>query len=197
MANFGPAVLTAQISTGNPLTTVDLFDATKINNNAQNDLGIAYYHKAGVTAANPYGYWQKLRYVRYNSATNPAVLARPAVVYWTDEFKTTVSGTQADGFTGTSDDAAGILLPNSTSISTLTAALLNGNFVWICVGGFVPGVNAPASTAVGDWLYGTSGNWTLFRIAYHVGTVTPDKYVAHARSAVASNAADMDIVLES
>src|SRR5579859_5240307 len=106
---FG-AIQTAQITTGNPATVLDKFDSTQLNNNAKNPLGASYYDIGGVAASTPAGFWAKYRYVRYNSPTNPAVIARPAIVYWTDKFKTTVSSTLADGFTATSADVAGILL---------------------------------------------------------------------------------------
>ena len=197
MANFGPAVLTAQISSGDPRTTVDLFDSTKPNNNAQNELATAYYYKAGVSASNPAGYWQKLRYVRFNAANNAATVTGPAVVYWTDEFRTTVSGNASDGFTGTPADSAGILLVcnNATiGISGLTNAKLNTNFVWICVGGLVPSVVCPNSTAVGDYLTGGSGNFTLGRQASGNNATNAD--VAIAMTANNANFCDALVILE-
>lgn len=197
MANFGPAVQTAQISSGDPRTTLDLYDATKPANDAQNELGEAYYYKAGVSASNPYGYWQKLRYVRFNAANNAAVVTGPAAVYWTDEARTTVSGNSSDGFTGTLADVAGILLTcNNATIgrSGLNNSTLNGNFVWICVGGLVPSCVVPNSTAVGDWLIGLAGNFSMNRIA--AGNASTYPAVGFAQSNNNSNFADVLVTLE-
>lgn len=197
MANFGPAVLTAQISSGDPRTTIDAYDTTKANNNAQNELAEAYYYKAGVSASNPAGYWQKLRYVRFNAANNAATVTGPAVVYWTDEARTTVSGNASDGFTVTAADSAGILLVcnnSSIGISGLTNTKLNGNYVWICVGGLVPSVVCANSTAVGDYLTGGSGNFSLGRIAS--GGNATNAVVGIAMSNNNSNFCDVLVTLE-
>lgn len=197
MANFGPAVQTGQISTGDPRTTIDAYNSSLPNNGAQNELAEAYYYKAGVSASNPAGYWQKLRYVRFNAANNGAVLTVPAPVYWTDEARTTVSGNTSDGFTGTLADVAGILLIcNNSTIgkSGFNNTQLNGNFVWICVGGLVPSATCPNSQAVGDYLIGASGNFTTGRIASG-GNLT-NAVIGIAMSANNANTADVLVTLE-
>lgn len=157
MAQFGPSDQTIQISSGNVRTTLDKFDATQLNNNAQNTLGSAYWDST-VSAAFPNGLAVKYRYVRYNSAANPAVQAAPAAVYWTDQTMTTVTGKLSEAW-GSSSAFAGLLMPNSTDFVGLTAAILNGNFVWIATAGIVLGV-VSAAAAAGDQLLATQADWT-------------------------------------
>jgi hypothetical protein len=142
-------------------------------------------------AANGQGAPLVLRYVRYNSTANPAPLAYPAAVYWTDETFTTVTGVFSEGnpaATGNLNSLAGVLLVNSTTVSGLTATLLNGNYVWIATSGFVKGVAVPASTAIGDSLTGTSGNFLLARTAS--GTAPISKRILQALTAVSATVAD-------
>lgn len=192
MAYYGE-VFTPQISTGNVLTTVDLRDTTKPNNGATNPLG-AKFRSNVVSAANPNGFPVAYRYVRYNSATNAAVVAFPGVVFWTDATRTTVTSTLSEAYTGTINMIAGYLLPNSASITTLTAAILNGNFVWMQVAGFLAGAASVGSTAVGDALIGAN-TWLPGRTA--AGTAPLNRVLAWAGTAIASSKSDVDIVIES
>lgn len=175
------------IFTGNLYTSLDTYASTvstqpptntpSYPNGAYNPPGAPFLLAQGASegpAIIPYtgkGWGAPLivRYVRYNSTANPTPLTTPgAPVYWTDETFTTVSGVFSEGNpagTGNINSFAGIMLLNSTSLSSLTAATLNGNWIWIVTGGFVPQIAVPASTAVGDALIGAAGNFTLGRVA--------------------------------
>lgn len=196
------------INTGNPYTNIDPYIASASStqqviqsnqppypNGAYNTLGQAYLAPVvpgALSTAKGQGAPLVLRYVRYNSTANPAVLGAPAAVYWTDETFTTVTGVFSEGYpaaTGNLNSLAGLLLVNSTSISGLTAAALNGNFVWIAVSGFVPGATVPASTAIGDSLTGVSGNFLLFRTAS--GTAPISKRIIQSLGAVTAGVADV------
>jgi len=76
----------------------------------------------------------------------------------------------------------------------LTNTKLNTNFVWICVGGLVPSCVVPNSTAVGDYLIGASGNFTMGRIAS--GGNQTNAVVGIAMSNNNSNFADVLVTLE-
>src|SRR5262249_43364743 len=114
----------AKISSGSVFTTVDTFDSTKMNNNAQNPLGAIYYippaTESGSALLTATGVASGLfvKYVRYSSTANPATVAGPAPVYWTDETFTVVTGVFSEGLvaaTGSANSAAGWLLPNTTA----------------------------------------------------------------------------------
>jgi hypothetical protein len=195
------------VNSGNVFTNIDPYIASASStqqviqqnqppypNGAYNTLGQAYLlpvNPAALSTAKGQGAPLVVRYVRYNSTANPAPGAAPGVVYWTDETFTTVTGVFSEGnpaATGNLNSAAGILLPNSTSISGLTAAQLNSNFVFIAVSGFVAGVAVPAATAIGDSLTGVAGNFLLFRTAS--GTAPISKRIAQALTAVSGGVAD-------
>jgi hypothetical protein len=121
-----------------------------------------------LATATGYGAWLTVKYVRYNSTANPAIPAGPAIVYYTDETFTTVSGVFTEGNiagTGSSASIAGLLLPNTGTVTGIglgtgvTAALLNGNFCFIAVQGFVPSCYLSAGTQ-GSALSGVAGNFT-------------------------------------
>jgi hypothetical protein len=200
MAIFGPSNQNATITTGNFRTTVDLFTATQpgtypLPNGQKNPLGTSYYD-ATVSLAFPSGLGAKYRYVRYNSTANPALLAAPAPVYWTDNTFTTVTGVLSESLGGAAgiNNVAGYLMPNTGDLTTLTAAILNGNFVWICVGGLVLNAIVPASTAVGDAIIGATGNFTNARVA--ANTAPTNKVLAWAEAAVAAGVANVMVAVE-
>jgi hypothetical protein len=202
----------AVINTGNPYTNIDPYIASATSsqqviqsnqppypNGAYNTLGQAYLSPVvpGVLSTTKgQGAPLVLRYVRYNSTTAAACLAGPAAVYWTDETFTTVSGTFSEGLpaaTGNLNSLAGVLLVNTTSYpGSLTGAqlttALNGKYVWIATSGFVPGVEVPASTAIGDSLTGVSGSFLLFRTAS--GTAPISKRILQALTAVSGGLSD-------
>jgi hypothetical protein len=206
MAQFGPSIQTATISTGNVRTTIDTYNGSSFGSypepyGAKNPLGAAYYDNPTSTA-NSYGTGTKYRYVRYNSASNPTPtgVTGPFPVYWTDATFTTVTPVVSEAIFNGPNAIAGLAMPNLTSLSQYTAAqlatALNGNYIWIAVGGYVSGIWAPASTAVGDQLIGVAAStFNLARVA--AGTAPTSRCVAYATTAVATNLCNGLLVLES
>ena len=127
----------------------------------------------GLATAAGYGCYTTYKYVRYSSTANPTMVAGPAPVYYTDETFTTVSGVYSEGLNSGVNACAGFMLPNTGSVagvglgSGVTAALLNGNYVWIAVEGFVP--SCYLSTGAADnAIVGASGN---FAVAVATGVI--------------------------
>lgn len=199
MAQFGPSIQTATISTGNFQTTIDAYNASSFAAypepyGARNPLGASYYDNPG-SNSNPYGTYTKYRYVRYNSTANPALTAvtGPFIVYWTDATFTTVSPVSTESLTGGLNLIAGLAMPNVTALTTLTASGLNGNYCWIAVGGYVSGVYiAAAAVTAGLVLSGSATNFTP-GIVPAAGTVP----FAVATTAAASNLCNVKLLLES
>jgi len=196
------------ITTGNLYTAIDTYASTIATqpptnvpsnpNGAQNPIGAAFLLAPGafegtptLYGANGWGAPLIVRYVRYNSTTNAALLAYPAPVYWTDETYTTVTGTFSEGnpaATGNLNSLAGWLLPNFTALGKTGAAsatALNGNFCFIATKGFLPAAAVVASVAVGDAVIGASGNFTAARVAS--GTAPTTRFFATALTAVTAN----------
>lgn len=179
--------------------TADPFNAALVNNGAQNPVGSLYFQPApsmggtlAVTSTTGYcsGLWMK--YVLYKSTANPAMVAGPAPVYYTDETFSTVSGVFSEGnpaATGNSSSLAGFLLPNTGAIAgigvgtAVTAAILNnggnGSYVWIGLMGFIPSAFVGA-LAVGNPVSGVAGNWTL---ALTTGVLRVGGYITSTPSA--------------
>jgi hypothetical protein len=171
-------------------------------NGAKNALGTLYtapppaQSQGGttvLTTAAGYGCWTTYRYVRYVSTANPAMVAGPAPVYYTDETFTIVSGVFSEGIvaaTGSANSIAGFLLPNTGSVagvglgSGVSATLLNNNYVWIAVEGFVPSCYLAAG-AQSNSIMGASGNFTT---AVTTGVNRPAGIVV---GAVTSNIGDV------
>jgi len=123
--------------------------------------GQRYFSLVNATAANPYGAPAIYELVYYKSTAQPAPVAAPAPVWWTDETFTTVTGVYSESFGGLSQMAAGYLMPNTTDLTGLTAALLQGALLLIQVAGLLPGGYAPTTTpGAGNWITGSAGNWT-------------------------------------
>lgn len=175
-----------QVSTGNVRTTVDVFDATKVNNGQANQLGASYLDP--VTGC-------KYRYVQFKATATPAIQATPAAVWWVDAAKTQVTPTKSEAYAASPSFAAGLLMPNSTDVTGLTTAKLQNNFVFIAVAGVVAGV-ASAAAAAGDKLMATQTDWTTTggfgKVAN--GAAATDKVVAYAKAASADA---VDVVVES
>lgn len=174
-----------RITTGNFQTTLD--------NTAQNPLGCIYappVNAGAITTAPGTGAQPVVKYVYYNSTSNPAVVASPAPVYYKDETFTVVTGNAAEAFVTTLGCMiAGYLLPNSTAYSGLTAAILNQSYCWIQIGGFLAGAYAPTTTpGAGDLVVGlTTGNWA----SEGVSAATANGLLGRQLTAVVSNACDV------
>lgn len=181
------------VSTGSVFTTIDTYNTALLNNGAQNVPGATYLEPLNParvgTAANGSGLQRYVKYVRYNPTASQAILTGPAPVYWKDETFTTVTGLLSESFLGVSNGFAGWLLYNTTTLSTATAAQINGNFCFICVGGFISGAISVAATAVGDALWGTTGAFTVNRTA--AGTAPVNRVAGWALTAVATGLSDI------
>jgi hypothetical protein len=105
--------------------------------------------QGGLTLPTTHGYGSFLtvKYLQYKSTANPAMVTGPAPVYYTDETFSTVTGRYSEGnpaSTGEVCSVAGWLLPNTGTVTGIglgtgvSAALLNGNYVFVAVEGFVP-----------------------------------------------------------
>ncbi len=123
-------------------------------------LGQRYFGVTNTSAANAFGAPAIFMLVQYKSTANPAPVAAPAPVYWTDNTFTVVSGVESEGIV-TPQGIAGYLMPNTTDISGLTATQLNGSLCLIQVAGYLKGAYGPTagSPGAGVWIVGTSGNW--------------------------------------
>lgn len=176
MAQFGASIQTAQVTTGNFQTTVDPYVtgyAGYPNNPGERAIpGAAYYDSTG-TNSNPWGAPGKYRYVRYydSAATVLTNLTAPAPCYWTDATFTTVTPIYSQATWGI-NALAGLIMPNTTAIPGLVVSgattgqtNLNGNWIWICVGGYVSGVKGVGSTAAGDAIIGSTTAFAPGRVA--------------------------------
>jgi hypothetical protein len=206
MILLGPGS-TPRVTTGNVRTTYDLFTPSPLAatpgatpnpfNGLACPLGTTILDQggpdsvSGTTTQLPVGTGgvggqvAVYKYVLYKSTTNPAVVAAPGCVYYTDETGLVVSGSPADGFiaattAGSASDIAGVMMLNSTDLTTLTATLLNnggnGSGIWVCIGGFVKAMWCLTAGVAGDYVYGTTKT---------VGTAWVSGRVAAAGAAVA------------
>lgn len=173
MAIFGVSNQLLQIDTGS--TRTYLFNKSQSPIQVYAGLGDSqvpgqrYFGAANPSAANPFGAPGIFMLVYYQSTANPAPSAYPAPVYWTDNTYTTVTGVESESLLGL-NGIAGYMMLNTTSLTTLTATLLNGTAanpsqVIMQVGGYLVGGVAPGSTVAGDWIIGATGNWTPARVA--------------------------------
>jgi len=182
-------------SDGNAYNSIGTYVSTLPNQGAvvQPGIGCKLPISPALSTVNGQGAPLCLRYVRYNSTANPSIGAAPGPVYWTDETFTTVSGVSTESVGGV-NMIAGCLLINTTNYpgsytGANLAKALNGNWCWIAVAGFVPGVTSPAAVVAGDTLIGAATNFALARIPQ--GTQLTNTLFARALSTVASNVADM------
>lgn len=196
MAQFGASIQTAQISSGNFRTTIDIyvsgFAGYPNNPGARNQVGAAYYDSTGsftgVTTASPYGNMfgppGKFRYVRYFSTSNPALtnLTSPSPVYWNDTTYTSVTPVSSESVTGGINAVAGYLMPNTTDIAGLTNTGLQNNFVWIQVGGYLPGAKGITAAAADDAIIGSATTFAPARVA--AGTAPTNRIIGWSQSAL-------------
>lgn len=211
MAQFGASIQTAQVTSGNFQTTVDPYVsgyAGYPNNPGERAIpGAAYYDSTG-TYSNPWGVPGKYRYVRYYDSANSGAgtaltnLTAPAPCYWTDNTFTTVTPiySQSWGING----LAGLIMPNTTAITGLVVSAattgqtnLNGNYIWICVGGFVSSVVGISGIGAGDAIIGSTGAFTPGKIS--AGTQFTYRVLGFATNAVSTSPylVNMLVTLES
>lgn len=177
-----------RISTGNLFTALD--------NNPLNPVGAIYAPPPNQSLAQSTvggGAPPVVKYVQYKSTTQPTPQAAPAPVYYTDESFTTVSGNAAEAFFTTGGACvAGYLLPNTTSVSTLTAAILQSCYCFIQIGGLLKGAYAPTTTTgagTGSYITGlTTGNNTSL---VNTTIAASSRVLGIQWSAIASSACDV------
>ena len=193
-------------TTGNLYTSIDTYLAATVaeNNGATCPLGTRYTYPLG-TQLSPtagFGYVSSgiglgvpltICYVRYNSTTNPDFLANPGVVYWQDTTYTIVTGAVGDAADG-NNSIAGYILINTTNYpgsktGAQLKAIVQGNFVWIVVAGYVPAATAITSTAAGDYLIASATSFTPARIAS--GSNITARVVGQAATALSGAVADV------
>jgi hypothetical protein len=153
---------------------------------------------SGTLTQLPLGVGVVYKYVLYKSATNPALVAGPAPVYYTDATSTIVSGAAADAFPASATPAgalAGFLMPNTTDLTTLTAAILNnssnGSGVWIAVAGFVKASYDSGNVGVaGTQIIGATGNFTTALVSAFAATAI---YGVMCLTTASSHATDIRI----
>ena len=160
---------------------------------------------SGTAAQLPLGQVVLYKYVLYKSAANPAMVASPGVVYYTDNTGTVVSGAIADGFihattAASLSDVAGYMMINTTDLTTITATLLNngtlGSGVWIAISGFVKAATSITSTVAGDYLYGGGTPFTPGRIAAHTaGGAFVDRTLAQALTSLSGSTSDVNVLV--
>lgn len=187
---------------GTVYTAIDTYNTALQNNGAANVLGARYTVPLTVpisSATAGQGAAQTIAYVQYKSTSNPAVLAMPGLVYWGDKTFTWVTGVSSEGSFG-ANGVAGYMFVNTTNYpGSLTgaqlAALINptagslGNFIWICVGGYLAGARSAASVAAGDYLIGSATAFVPARMT--AGTAPTNRVVGMAATAVSSNLSDV------
>lgn len=198
MAQFGASIQTAQVTSGNFQTTVDPYVSGYAgypnNPGARNQVGAAYYDATG-TFSNPYGVPGKYRYVRYYDSANTAIapLTAPAICYWLDTTYTTVTPLYQSSIGGIAA-VAGLIMPNLTALPSLVLATtgtgigqtpLNGNYIWICVGGYVSGALGIVSLTAGSTITGP-GSSTPFLPAFTT-SATANRILGWAQSAAGAS----------
>jgi hypothetical protein len=196
-------VISSNLSSGfGVYGTADPYNAALVNNGALNPPGSLYFipspsQGGNTTLQTAVGYCSGLwcKYVLYKSTSNPAMVAGPGIVYYTDETFSTVSGAFAESFAASNPTyAAGFLLPNTGSVagvgvgSAISATILNngglGSYVWIGIAGFIPSAYV-AAEAQGNPMMGGAGAFTP------VITTTVLRTVGWVWGTVTSNIADI------
>jgi hypothetical protein len=197
MAFLNPSNQLLQIDTGAALTYLYNASQSKISvyagigeNQVLGQRYFGYAAGAGITAANPSGSPAIYMLVQYKSTAQPAPAAAPAPVDWTDETYTTVSGVSTEGLLGL-NGIAGYLMPNTTSIPSLTATLLQTALVLIQVSGPLLGALGPTSgtAGVGNWIEGLAGNFASQSVV--AGTACGYRSLGVQATAIASGLCDV------
>lgn len=184
-------------------TAVDTYNTALENNGANQPLGSIYQAPLtlGVvgTATKGIGLNGYFKYVRYNPTVSQNFLTGPQLVYWKDNTFTTVTGLASEALS--LDLPAGWLLFNTTTTPLATgqtaaqqAALVNGNFVWIQVGGYLPGAYVTTGTAAGGVIIPASSTFGATGYIAPSTTIT-DPVVGRVIAAAASNLCDLYVPL--
>lgn len=191
-------------TTQNLYTSIDTYNSALENNGATCPLGTRYTYPLGtqLSPTTGFGYVSSgaglgvpltICYVRYNSTTNADWLANPGVVYWQDKTFTVVTGSSGDAADGINAIAGYVLINTTNYPGSLTGAQLKavvqGNFIWIVVAGYVPGATSITSTAVGDTLIGGGTAFTPARVA--ANTAPTNRAVGMAVTAISSGVSDV------
>lgn len=173
-----------RISTGNVQTVLDV--------NALNAVGSVYSpppNQSLPQTTKGFGAQPVFKYLQYKSTTQPTPVAGPAPVYYTDESFTTVSGNAAEAFVTVNGCClAGYLQVNTTSVSTLTAAILQLSYVFVQIGGLVTAAWGPTTGTLGIGLAigaATTGTWAT------IGTATLPKIAGFQMTVAASSLCDV------
>ena len=156
-------------------------------------LGQRYFGVSNSTAVNPSGAPAIFMLVKYQSTGKPAPVAGPAPVYWVDETYTLVTGVESEALLGL-NGAAGYLMPNTTDISGLTDAMLEGSLCLIQVGGQLSGAYGPTggTAGVGNLIVPAAGNFVTNGVAVSntAGGVTARSFGVQA-TAISSGLCDV------
>lgn len=178
---LGPSNQLLQIDTGNALTflyqpTAGLGAIAPYRGIGENQvLRQRYIGYNNATKTNPSGSPAIYMLVQYLSTSALATAdlttaGAPAPVYWTDNTFTTVTAITTEALGGTTLGLAfpaGFLMPNTVSISGLTAAQMLGSQCLIQVGGFLSQAWCSGSSAagIGSWLVPVAGTFSMNSIA--------------------------------
>ena len=156
-------------------------------------LGQRYFGVANSSAVNPSGAPAIFMLVKYQSTGKPTPVAGPAPVYWVDETYTLVTGVESEALLGL-NGAAGYLMPNTTDISGLTDAMLEGSLCLIQVGGYLAGAYGPTggTAGVGNLIVPAVGNFVTNGVAVSntAGGVTARSFGVQA-TAISSGLCDV------
>lgn len=164
MAMFGASNQLIQIDSGNARTyfyNSSLGIALYAGLGENQVLGQRFFAVTNATPTNPSGCPAIYMLVQYASTAKPAPVAGPAPVYWTDNTFTTVTGVFTEALLA-ANGVAGYLMPNTTDITGLTAAMLQGAQVLIQVGGYLKAAWGPTAgtPGAGNAITGSTGNFT-------------------------------------
>lgn len=188
MALFSASNQLLQIDTGSALTYLYNASLSPISIYAgigENQVLGQRYIASVPSLVNPSGAPAIYMLVQYNSTAQPAPVAAPAPVYWKDATYTLVTGVESESALGL-NGVAGYLMPNTASITTLTAAILQTALVLIQVAGPLTGAYAATAGAagVGNSITGSAGNWTSTGTAS--GTAAPSRTLGIQASVVSA-----------
>lgn len=191
--------------------TADPYNSALPNNGALNIPGGVYAiptpssSGSNLSTVKGYGGYQICKYVLYLAASNPAMVAGPAPVYYTSETFAQVSGEDSDSPVSAATApsfAAGWLAPNTGSVagigvgSAVSATILNnngnGSWVFIILSGLVPSAYLSAGTTAGLQLSASAAATTAFSVvATAVGTANVNKTIGYTLAAPSSNIGDV------